>query len=155
MTDGMKKFLLGVGIAVLIGLAVFVIQTKPARAQIPQTVLGWTAPGDDGAGGGRASQYEIRLSKTAIAGTDTLGWWNAATAVAGLPLPGNPGTADSVSISLSTWNTTYYFIIRTADDGLPGSGVPNWSGFSNVASKSFGPPPDMTPPRMIFDLFTR
>src|SRR5215204_909542 len=40
--------------------------------------LRWTATGDDGTTG-RAARYDIRYSRYPIAGTDTVGWWNAAT----------------------------------------------------------------------------
>lgn len=93
------------------------------------TVL-WTTPGDDGALG-RASQYGFRISAKAISGTDTVSWWNAATIVntAG-KVPGIPGTLDSLVLTGLTSGTRYYAILRTADE------VPNWSGFSNIATIS-------------------
>ena len=91
------------------------------------TVL-WTTPGDDGALG-RASQYGFRISANAISGTDTVSWWNAATIVNTVgKVPGIAGTLDSLVLTGLVSGTRYYAILRTADE------VPNWSGFSNVAT---------------------
>jgi len=89
--------------------------------------LRWTAPGDDGTIG-RASRYDIRYSPNAISGTDTLGWWNAATVVptAG-KVPALPGAADSMAVTGLTAGLRYYAIVRTGDE------VPNWSPYSNLA----------------------
>jgi hypothetical protein len=114
-----------------------------AAAQTVSTTLLWTAPGDDGMVG-RASSYALRYRTTAIVGTDTLSWWNAATAVSGLPAPGVSGATDSVVVSGLDATKTYYFVLRTADE------VPNWSGYSNVAIKAASV--DATPPAAITDL---
>ncbi|MGE5176388.1 MAG: fibronectin type III domain-containing protein [Hyphomicrobiales bacterium] len=106
-------------------------------------VLLWTAPGDDG-NVGRASSYDIRYRTVNITGTDTLTWWNGATQVTGEPSPGVAGTTDSMRVAGLTPLTTYYFMIRAADE------VPNWSGFSNLASKTTGG--DTTPPSAVNDL---
>ena len=92
-------------------------------------VVQWTAPGDDGTTG-RATSYDLRYRTTAIVGTDTTTWWNGATQVTGEPTPGVAGAIDSMRVRGLTPLTTYYFIIRAADE------VPNWSGYSNVAVKS-------------------
>jgi hypothetical protein len=92
-------------------------------------VLQWTAPGDDGTTG-RATSYDLRYRTTPISGTDTLTWWNGATSVVGEPAPGVSGATDSMRVRGLTPLTTYYFIIRAADE------VPNWSGYSNVATKT-------------------
>jgi len=92
-------------------------------------VLLWTAPGDDGLVG-RATSYDIRYRTTNISGTDTTSWWNAATQVTGEPVPGNSGATDSMRVGGLNPLTTYYFLIRAADE------VPNWSGFSNLATKT-------------------
>ncbi len=105
--------------------------------------LTWTAPGDDGTVG-RATTYDLRYSKTAISGTDTLTWWNAATRATGLPAPSPAGSKDSCKVNGLTPLTTYYFIIKTADE------VPNWSGYSNLAVKTTTG--DTTPPAAIADL---
>jgi hypothetical protein len=109
-----------------------VIGPAVARAQTSadsSVVLLWTAPGDDGTVG-RASAYDIRYRTTNISGTDTLSWWNAATQVTGEPAPGTSGATDSMRVRGLLPLTTYYFLIRAADE------VPNWSGFSNLATKS-------------------
>ncbi len=103
----------------------------------------WTAPGDDGVTG-RASRYELRMRNAAIAGTDTLSWWNAATGVPGMPSPGVAGTVDSVLVHGLDPTHSWWFVLRTADE------VPNWSGFSNVAVRA--PYVDTIPPAAIVDL---
>jgi len=87
--------------------------------------LTWTSPGDDGTVG-TASLYDIRYSHVSV-GTDTSGWWNTADTVIGEPSPSSPGTTDSCQATGLSSETTYYFLIKTADEVL------NWSGFSNVA----------------------
>ena len=81
----------------------------------------WTAPGDDGAIG-TATAYEMRISTASI----TLGNWNSAPLVAGLPAPVASGTRQGVTIRGVSSDTTYYIAIRTVDD------AGNWSGLSNV-----------------------
>ena len=103
----------------------------------------WTAPGDDGTIG-RAASYDIRYRTVAITGTDTLSWWNAATLLTGEPVPSTVGSRDSMVVRGLQPVTTYYFVIRTADE------VPNWSGYSNVAVKTTSG--DVTPPAVIADL---
>ena len=105
----------------------------------------WTAPGDDG-NVGRATLYDLRYSTAPIVGTDTLGWWNAATLAVGEPAPSPAGQTDSVRVLGLQPSTTYRFIIRAADE------VPNWSGFSNVAIATTQ---DLVPPASIRDLFAR
>ncbi len=100
-------------------------QTSPDST----VLLTWTAPGDDGVSG-RASGYDIRYRTVNISGTDSLSWWNAATQVTGEPTPSTAGSTDSMRVRGLQPLTTYYFMVRTADE------VPNWSGFSNVAVKS-------------------
>lgn len=105
--------------------------------------LVWTASGDDGTIG-RASRYDLRYSSYAISGTDTLGWWNAATIVNTTgKVPSAPGTPDSMVVSGLVAGVRYYAVIRIADE------VPNWSRYSNVVTFFAG---DKTPPRQIVDL---
>lgn len=85
----------------------------------------WTTPGDDGTVG-TAFLYDIRYSTASVVG-DTISWWNTADTVAGEPLPSSAGTEDSCQVTGLSSETTYYFLIKTADE------VSNWSGFSNVA----------------------
>jgi hypothetical protein len=118
-----------------------------AHAQISGSdstaVLLWTAPGDDGTSG-RANRYEMRVRSVAIAGTDTVTWWNAGTAVTGLPTPSVAGATDSVQVRGLDPTKTWYFVLRTADE------VPNWSGWSNVAIRA--PYSDRIPPASVSDL---
>ncbi|KPJ59728.1 MAG: hypothetical protein AMJ46_10285 [Latescibacteria bacterium DG_63] len=99
-----------------------------ASVTATSATLRWTAPGDDG-NEGRAWRYDLRFSTEPISGTDSLGWWTASstTACTGLPDPGEPGSIDSFSVTGLTPESTYYFVLRTADE------IPNWSYFSNVA----------------------
>jgi len=106
-------------------------------------VLVWTAPGDDG-NTGRATTYALRYRTSNVSGTDTTSWWSAATPVTGLPAPSNAGSTDSMRVRGLTPLTTYYFILRTADE------VPNWSAYSNIAVKATGG--DNTPPSSVADL---
>jgi len=134
---------LGIAFLVLLGLC---LGATPAAAQTSadsSVVLLWTAPGDDGTTG-TANRYDLRYRTVAISGTDTLSWWNAATPVSNMPTPRPAGSTDSVRVRGLTPLTTYYFIIRAADE------VPNWSGFSNVATKTTSG--DATPPAAITTL---
>jgi hypothetical protein len=133
-------------LAALVLAALLTAVPTTANAQTSadsSVVLQWTAPGDDGTAG-RASAYDIRYRTVNISGTDTLSWWNAATQVSGEPAPGTSGATDSLRVRGLQPFTTYYFMIRSADE------VPNWSGFSNVAVKATSG--DVTPPAAIADL---
>ena len=133
-------------IAVCAVMFLATMAAERARAQTSadsSVVLTWTAPGDDGTTG-RATSYDLRYRTTAISGTDTTTWWNGATQVSGEPLPGIAGATDSMRVRGLTPLTTYYFIVRAADE------VPNWSGFSNVATKTTSG--DATPPAAITTL---
>lgn len=117
-----------------------------AAGSTTSVTLVWTAPGDDGTAG-RATRYDLRYSRYAISGTDTLGWWNAATLVNMTgKFPSASGTLESVVVSGLTVGVQYYAIMRTADE------VPNWSAYSNVASFVAA---DKTPPTHIADLIAR
>jgi hypothetical protein len=113
--------------AAALALLALAVSPGAARAQTASVTLLWTAPGDDGMTG-RASRYDLRISTSPVAGTDTLSWWNAATVVdMSGRVPAPAGAADSVAVSNLTAGTQYYAILRAGDE------VPNWSGFSNVA----------------------
>ena len=135
-----------VGVAVLCALlcgAWASIGHAQASSRDSTATLVWTAPGDDGASG-RAARYEMRFRNVPIASADTVSWWNAATAVPGLPSPSVAGVTDSVSIRGLAPSQTWYFVLRTADE------VPNWSNFSNLAIRE--PYVDRTAPGAISDL---
>jgi fibronectin type III domain protein len=114
----------------VLGAAISVALLAPPGARAQSLLLSWTAPGDDG-NVGRATTYELRYSETAVA-SDTVSWWGAAINVGALPAPRTAGSAESFTVAGLDSGTTYYFIIRTADE------VPNWSGFSNVAVRTTG-----------------
>lgn len=134
-------------VAFLAGLALLQgIRPATAHAQTAAdstVLLNWTAPGDDGTVG-RATTYDIRYRTVTITGTDTTSWWNAASQVTGEPAPGTAGATDSMRVRGLSPLTTYYFMIRAADE------VPNWSGYSNVAVRTTSG--DATAPGAIADL---
>jgi hypothetical protein len=112
----------------LFALLILILLPAPSRAANGSIWLRWTATGDDGTIG-RAARYDIRYSKFSISGTDTVGWWNAATIVNTIgKVPSAPGHRDSVLITSVTYGTRYYAMMRIADE------VPNWSRFSNLAA---------------------
>jgi len=85
--------------------------------------LTWTAPGDDG-GTGTASSYDVRYSTSVI----DAGNWASATQATGEPTPSVAGSAEGMTVSGLSDDTTYYFAIKTSDE------VPNESDLSNVPS---------------------
>lgn len=134
------------GLAALAVVTAGLVPASPALAQFSAdstVLLQWTAPGDDGSTG-TATTYALRYRTVPVSGTDTLTWWNAATSVSGLPAPRPAGSTDSMRVRNLQPLTTYYFILRAADE------VPNWSAFSNIASKTTGG--DNTAPAAIADL---
>lgn len=126
-----------------LGLSLLAADAAAQSAADSSVTLLWTAPGDDG-NTGTASQYALRYRTVPISGTDTLSWWNSAASVSGLPTPHPAGSTDSITVRGLQPLTTYYFIIRAADE------VPNWSTFSNVAVKTTSG--DATAPAAIADL---
>ncbi len=106
-----------------------------AIADLSNSVVGdtfvnliWTAPGDDG-NLGRADFYDLRYSTVPV-GKDTASWWISpdTDTVPNEPSPSLAGITDSCTVTGLLPDTTYYFVIKTGDE------VPNWSGFSNVAT---------------------
>jgi len=119
--------------------------TDPTIAS-QSVVLRWTAPGDDGLYG-RATRYDLRYSLYSISGTDTLGWWNAATRVnLWNKVPAQPGMPDSLRILGFTAGYRYYAMLRTCDE------VSNWSPYSNLAVISAT---DLQSPMAVRDLRVR
>lgn len=108
------------------GVAPVAVTDLAAGSSTASTVaLTWTAPGDDGTRG-LASQYDVRYATSAI----TAGNFASATRVAGVPAPKPPGQAESLVVTGLVGETTYWFAIKTGDE------VPNWSGLSNVVSRT-------------------
>ena len=85
--------------------------------------LSWTAPGNDGATG-TATTYDVRYSTSTI----TAGNWASATQATGEPAPSVAGSAETFTVTGLSFNTTYYFAIKTSDE------EPNESALSNVPS---------------------
>lgn len=71
-------------------------------------MLSWSAPN---ANPGTATSYTIKYSTSTI----TTSNWGTATTFTAPPIPSNPGTPQSVSISGLQSNTTYYFAIKSRD----------------------------------------
>jgi phosphodiesterase/alkaline phosphatase D-like protein len=109
---------------ILVGLATM---HATAGAQVTSTSvqLSWTTPGDDSLSG-TASQFDLRYSTSVINATNFAGAtrWNST------PAPATPGTRQTTTVTGLQPSTTYWFAIKTADE------VPNWSGISNVMSRT-------------------
>ncbi len=89
----------------------------------------FTAVGDDGTSG-TASTYDLRYSLSPIRNlTD----FQNATQVAGEPSPQASGAGETIDVTGLQADTSYYFVLRVADE------VPNWSGLSNNASATTMP----------------
>jgi hypothetical protein len=75
--------------------------------------LTWTAPGDDGKGGGKAVCYHLKYAKQPFDEEGGLKWW-AVTNAKGEPSPGAPGVKEQMELSVGAG--TWYFAIKTRDD---------------------------------------
>ncbi|MBN2498553.1 MAG: fibronectin type III domain-containing protein [Deltaproteobacteria bacterium] len=84
--------------------------------------LTWTAPGDDGSGGGAVAEYDVRYSTVEI--TDLS--FGSDSQAAGPAVPVAPGLAETVRIDGLTEGQTYYFAVKAGDE------VPNWAPISNA-----------------------
>jgi hypothetical protein len=107
--------------------------------------ISWTAPFEDGASGGAATTYDVRISTTAI--TDDATFAAASVAAGSIPSPSTPGTTDTMQITGLTASTTYFIAIKSSDE------VPNASALSNVVSATTTTP-DVTAPGQITTLAT-
>lgn len=134
-----QKLLISVMVLILTIPAVSFAAFSSPQATSNSITLTWTAPGDDG-NQGQASQYDLRYSLNPITNNN----WNQATPVQNPPSPQPAGSAESFTVTNLDPGTTYYFAIKVADE------VPNWSGLSNVVSRTTLP--ESTPPGMIADL---
>jgi hypothetical protein len=83
--------------------------------------LEWTASGDDWSEG-IGAQYDIRYSDSSTAD------WADMLQLTGEPVPKPPGNPESFVVFGLEPNTTYYFMIKEADEAQ------NWSDVSNKAS---------------------
>ncbi len=91
--------------------------------------LSWTAPADAGPAG-KANLYDLRYSTSVITNTN----WSSATPVSGLPIPGNPGKAETFTVSGLNPGTKYYFAIKSIDT------AGNISNLSNIAEATTNAP---------------
>jgi hypothetical protein len=97
--------------------------------------LTWTTPGDDSLTG-TAAQFDVRYSTSQITGAN----FASATRFQGTPTPTASGSRQSVTVTGLNPSTQYYFAIKTADE------VPNWSGLSNVITRTTQAAPDTIRP---------
>jgi len=74
--------------------------------------LNWTAVGDDG-NTGTASSYDIRYSTAVITASN----FSSASQVSGAPTPKASGSAETMTVSNLSANTTYYFAAKAIDEG--------------------------------------
>lgn len=109
-----------------------------AQVTFNSVTLSWTTPGDDSLTG-TASQFDLRYSTSQITSAN----FASATRWTAMPTPASSGTRQSVTVGGLQPNTTYYFAIKTGDD------VPNWSGVSNVVTRTTLAAPDETRPAPI------
>jgi len=90
---------------------------KGSSDQAGVAVVAWTAQGDDGLEGGRAAYYDLRRSDQPFGeGPDETTF--AAGHPVPAPTPGQPGTAEEVSVKmpLSSEPRTYYFGLQVGDN---------------------------------------
>ena len=101
--------------------------------------LTWTAVGDDSITG-VARSYDLRYSRWA---SDQ---WEQMNSASGEPTPGPAGQLDSTTVRGLSPCTTYHFRIKVVD------GAQNWSGKSNLATRTTFGIGDSIPPAKIVDL---
>lgn len=112
----------------------------PANAQQSwnSVTLNWTAPGDDSLSG-TAAQYDLRYSTAPITAAN----FASATRALGTPAPAVAGTRQTFVVGNLSPNTTYWFALKTGDE------VPNWSGLSNVVTRTTTAAPDTIRPAVL------
>lgn len=79
--------------------------------------LSWTAPGDDSMTN-HASEYDVRFSVVPILSEID---WGFSARLVGEPIPGAPGTRESMTVTGLKPNQLFYFAIRAGDE------IVNWS----------------------------
>lgn len=110
----------------LFSIAILLSASVGRPASAGYAILKWTSPSD---GTAAVARYDLRISTKGIAGTDTLGWWNAATKInMDGKTPAMPGTVESLLLGGLLDGAQYYAILKSADAQL------NWSAYSNVAT---------------------
>lgn len=129
------------GYPALVAIALLVGTAEAQTVTSSSVQLSWTTPGDDSLSG-TASQFDLRYSTAAITALN----FASATQWSGTPTPGAPGTRQSTTVTGLQPNTTYWFAIKTGDE------VPNWSGISNVISRTTLAAPDAVRPAPVASL---
>lgn len=127
--------------AILLTLVGFAGTTNAQTVTWNSVQISWTTPGDDSLTG-TASQFDVRYSTSQITAAN----FASATRWMSAPTPVAPGTRQSTTVTGLTPNTTYWFAVKTADE------VPNWSGLSNVISRTTLAAPDTIRPAQIANL---
>jgi ferredoxin len=115
------------------------INDLDAAAGSSDVTLSWTAVGDDGTTG-LADHYQIRSATAPITEAN----WDAADILPNPPIPADPGTAETYSVTGLTMGVDYYFGIKAFDE------VDNASALSNIAQATIVE--DLTPPSTVSDL---
>ncbi len=138
-TIRMRNVRLKTQIAQIVGFIAFLFVAQQVSAA--STTLRWTAPGDNGLIG-RAIRYDLRYSVAPL----TEATWSTASLVTGLPVPGVPGFAESMTVTGLDSLTTYYFGLKTADK------FSNWSPLSNVKTWRAGRYLVVTPSALSFSV---
>lgn len=90
---------------------------KGASEKAGEAYVSWTAQGDDGAEGGRAAYYDLRVSSQPFGeGPDETTFASAHPVPA--PAPGEPGTEEGVRVKmpLASEARTYYFAMQVGDN---------------------------------------
>ncbi len=124
----------------------------PRNTGAESVTLTWTAPGDNGLSG-RATSYQVRLS-TVAPGSDTLAWWAAAGAVAGVPPPRSAGSAETLVVAGLPVSQERFFAVRALDETGNIAGVSNVARATPVADTSGSPPDSSAPPDTLPPLLT-
>ena len=83
----------------------------------------WTAPGDDGTVG-VASQYDIRYGTYPLT-ADNFGNFPSISEKSPHPSPSSSGTQEQMIVTGLTSGATFYFALKTADEGPNGSNISN------------------------------
>ena len=109
------------------------VLATPAHAQVTHNTvtLSWTTPGDDGSVG-KATSFDLRYSTSPITASN----FEQAVRWSAMPIPGNSGVKQTVTVTGLQPQTLYYFAIKAADE------VPNWGAISNIAQATTGQAPD-------------
>jgi chitodextrinase len=128
---GLRRSCVGLVLAASLGFA----GQSFAQTTSSSVTLTWTAPGDDSLIG-NATRYEIRYSTSLITGAN----YSSATAIANPPAPLASGSTQSFVVGGLLAATPYWFAMRTQDD------AGNWSGISNVITKTTLAAPDTLRP---------